>query len=333
MNILITGGLGYIGSHLACLINTKKYRVFIIDNLSNSKITTFKKINAINPNIKDFTKIDLKNEIKLINYLKIKKIDLVIHLAGLKSVPASFSKSKEYYENNILGSANLIKGMKKNNINKLIFSSSATVYSSNINSSISEKNKIQPNNIYGFTKKTVEDLISLNSKLFDLNYIILRYFNPAGCHSNKILGEETIGIPNNLFPYIGQIISKKKKFLKIYGKNYKTRDGTGARDYIYIEDLIDAHIKSIEILNKKNIQEFVNIGSGKLITVKQVLDEFYKSCRIKIKHKYFPKRSGDIDSLYTDIKKSKKILNWRPKKNISDICKSVYFYYNNEKNN
>ena len=328
MNILITGGLGYIGSHLIAQLKNKNYSIYVLDNLSNSKISTYKILKKLNKNLKELKIIDLKNKKKLLNYFKYRKFNIVIHMASYKSVSESFFKLDEYYKNNILGLINLLEAMEKYKVNKIIFSSSATVYASKIFSALTENDELYINSIYGFTKKTIEDLIILKSKNIKIDYIILRYFNPAGCHSTGFLGEESIGVPNNLFPFIGSIIQKKKKYLKIFGKNYKTSDGTGARDYIHIEDLSESHLKSLKILSKKkNIKEIINVGCGKPITVKSVINSFEKYCNYKIKYKYYPRRAGDLDTIYTNNQKAKKILKWKPKKSLKEIAISTLNYY------
>ena len=333
MNILITGGLGYIGSHLASYLTGKNLSIHIIDNLNNSKKNVFKKIKKLNKNIKTFENIDLQNKKKLINYFKHKKIDVVIHLAGFKSVSESFLKSKEYYRNNIIGFTNLLAVMTTYKVNKIIFSSSATVYSEKNYKGLTEEDELYTNSVYGFTKKTIENIIIMKSKNFNLNFVILRYFNPAGCHETGLIGEDTVRTPNNLFPYIGKIISGRKKFLKIFGKNYRTKDGTGARDYIHIKDLSEAHIRSIFLLINKNTNEIINIGSAKKTTVLSVIDAFTKYCKFKIKYKYYKNRAGDLDAIFTNNNKAKKVLNWKPKKKLKDIILSTYYYYKNDKNN
>ncbi len=328
MNILITGGLGYIGSHLIAQLKQKKYSIYVIDNLSNSKIATYKKLIKLNPNIKELKIIDLKDKKKIFRYFKKRKFKIVIHMASYKSVSESFFKLDEYYKNNILGFLNLIDAMEKFKVRKLIFSSSASVYAPKIFTPLNENDKLYINSVYGFTKKTIEDLIFLKNKNFNINYIILRYFNPAGCHKSGLIGEDPVGIPNNLYPSIGKVIQKKQNYLKIFGKNFKTPDGTGARDYIHIEDLADAHIKSLNILDKKtNIKEIINVGSGKSVTVKSVINSFKKNCKYNIKYKYFPRRPGDLDIIYTNIRKANKILKWKPKKNLKEIAISTLNYY------
>ena len=328
MKILVTGGIGYIGSHILAQLKNKKYSIYILDNLINSKMSTYKKLKKLNPDIKELKVIDLKNKKKIFNYFKTRKFNIVLHLAGYKSVSESFERLDDYYKNNICGFINLIEAMQKFKVEKLIFSSSATVYAPKINSAIKETDNLYINSVYGFTKKTIEDLIYLKNKTFKLNYIILRYFNPAGCHISGLIGEENIKVPNNLYPFIGSIIQKKQKYLKIFGNNYKTLDGTGARDYIHIEDLAESHLKSIHLLlKKKNVKEILNIGYGKPTTVKSVVHSFKKYCNYQIKFKYYPRRYGDLDKIYTNNRKAKKILKWKPKKGLKEIATSTYNYY------
>ena len=217
--------------------------------------------------------------------------------------------------------------MIKSNVRKIVYSSSATVYGDQKENIYHERMKTNPTNFYGFTKKTIEDfLIELNKKK-KIKYVILRYFNPAGCHQSGLLGDEPNGIANNLFPYILQLIKGKHKKLKIYGNKFKTKDGTGARDYIHIDDLVDAHVKSLKIIKKKK-SEILNIGTGKAYTVLEIVKTFQNCLNYNIKYEYFKKRKGDLAIYFNNIKKSKKILNWVAKKNLEDMCSSIYKYGN-----
>ena len=223
MNILVTGGLGYIGSHILTKLKNKKYSIYILDNLDNSKTSTYKILKNLNPNIKELKIIDLKNR-KHLTILKKENLILFYILLVINLCLNLLKNQKDYYKNNIIGFVNLVEAMEKFKVNKLIYSSSATVYESNIFKAIKESDNLYTNSIYGFTKKTIEDIIFLKKKFFRLQYIILRYFNPAGCDESGLLGEENNKIPNNLYPFIGSIIQKKQKYLKIFGKNYKTID-------------------------------------------------------------------------------------------------------------
>ncbi len=325
MRVLITGGLGYIGSHLSIQLIKKNYRVTIIDNLSNSKILTRNIIKKITKKNFLFKKLDLLNFSKLNKFFKNNKFDIVFHLAGLKSVREGELKPSKYILNNVTGSENLLRAMLENNVRKIVFSSSATVYGKKKNTVYRENMRLSPINIYGHTKKSIEDLIKKLKNEKKINYVILRYFNPAGCHSSGLIGEEPKGIPENLFAFITKIIQGNFKYLNIYGKSYQTKDGTGARDYIHIEDLVNAHIKSIKIVNKKK-SDILNIGSGKAYTVLEIINSFKKKTNFKIRFKFKKKRKGDLAKYLTNNYKAKKIINWQPKKSIDDICTSIYKY-------
>ncbi len=325
MRVLITGGLGYIGSHLSIQLVKKNHKVTIIDNLSNSKISTYNIIKKITKKNVLFKKLDLLNLNKLNKFFKDNKFDIVFHLAGLKSVREGELKPSKYFLNNVNGSKNLLRTMLENNITKIIFSSSATVYGRRKNTVYKENMRLSPMNIYGHTKKTIEDLMKKLKKENKINYVILRYFNPAGCHSSGLLGEEPKGKPENLFPFITKIIQGNFKQLNIYGKSYPTKDGTGARDYIHIEDLVNAHIKSIKIVNNKK-SDILNIGSGKAYTVLEIINSFKKKTKFNIRFKFKKERKGDLPIYLTNNYKAKKTIEWQPKKSIDDICASTYKY-------
>lgn len=324
MNILLTGGLGYIGSHISVELILAGHKIFIIDNFSNSNNEVLLKIKKITQKKFFFQKVDLLNKIALIKFFKKKKIDLVIHLAGSKSVEESENNLIKYYNNNIVSSLNLFDAMNKNNVKNIIFSSSATVYGYPKTVPIKENHIKKPYNTYGFTKSIIEELIIHMGKKNLLNYVILRYFNPVGFHKSGILTEKPKGIPTNLFPYILEIISGKLNFLKIYGKNYNTIDGSPARDYIHIEDLVNAHIVSINLFKKRQKTSFIfNIGTGISTTVLDVVNAIKKYSNISIKYKFFPRRKGDVPEIYNDISLAKKKLKWKSKKTMKDICLSL----------
>lgn len=323
MNILLTGGLGYIGSHLALgLLKKKNVNLTIVDNLSNSKLSIKNKIQFISSKNFKFKKIDLKNKNSLQKLFKKEKFDLVFHLAGSKSVKESQIDPKKYYENNILGAINLLNSMINYNVKNIIFSSTATVYGSKKINCYSENFSREPVNTYGLTKKIIEDLLIDLDRKKKIKSVILRYFNPAGCHASGLLGENPEGIPNNLYPYIIKIIKGDLDLLKVFGKNYKTKDGTGARDYIHIQDLVDAHLKCIQFVKKKS--GIFNIGSGKPYTVLDIISSFKKHCNFEIKYNFYPRREGDIDIYYNKIFKAKKILGWSAKRGLKEISQSTF---------
>ena len=303
MQILVTGGLGYIGSHVAHFL---KKKAVIIDNSSNSKL-----------NYKKYLKeaIVYKQEINKKNLRKIflnHKIKCVIHLAGYKSVSESVKNPLKYYENNIRITLDLLEVMSEFQINKLIFSSSATVYGMNNKPPFKESYELSSNNPYGNTKIINEKLIKdfcYSNKNFKA--ISLRYFNPVGSDTKSGLKDQPENKSGNLMPLIIESINKKKDFL-IYGKDYPTNDGTCIRDYIHINDLAKAHILSLKALNKTTGYEALNIGLGRGISVLEIIKIFEKVNKIKVNYKYSNRREGDIAVSYADTSLSKKKLSWRP---------------------
>lgn len=333
MNILLTGGLGYIGSHVAIELLLSGHKVFIIDNLSNSSIKILPFIKKITKKKIFFKNVDLLDKTILINFFRNNKINLVIHLAGSKSVEESENNLIKYYNNNIVSSLNLLEAMNKNKVKNIIFSSSATVYGRPRKVPIKESHIKKPNNTYGFTKSVIEDLICHMGEKKILNYVILRYFNPVGFHNSGLISEKPKGVPTNLFPYILQVIKGKFNFLKIYGNDYNTRDGTAARDYIHIEDLAKAHLVSINLFKLKQKISFIfNIGTGRSTTVLQVINAIKKYSNIHIKYKFFPRRKGDAPEIYNDISLASTKLKWKAQKTLKDICSSLTNLLNKKNN-
>jgi UDP-glucose 4-epimerase len=327
--ILLTGGLGYIGSHIAIqILKLKKYKVIIIDNLLNTTIKKFDKIKEIiEPNdieYINFYNCDLLNIDNLENIFFKNNINIVIHLAGLKSVSESVNKPCYYYENNIISTLNLIKIMERYNCKNLIFSSSATVYGNN--KSPFNENMIIGSNItnpYGKSKYMQEEILSdLYKSDKSWNIILLRYFNPIS-HLHNNLKEEPTGIPNNLFPYLIKVHNKELDCLNIFGNDYDTVDGTCLRDFIHVSDLADGHILACEyMLNNSTCgKKIYNLGTGIPISVKQLIDSFENVNNVKINYKYTPRRNGDIDISYADISLAKNELNFKSKYTLYDMVK------------
>ena len=329
LNILVTGGLGYIGSHICIeLLNSfHNSNIIIIDNLLNSKIEKLDIIKKyiVNYNKIIFEKIDMLNESLLLESLfETYKIDIVIHLAGLKSVNESIKKPIYYYENNIISIINLIKIMDKYNCKNIIFSSSATVYG-DLKAPFVE-NMIAGQgltNSYGRTKYMQEEILKdLYASDKNWNIIILRYFNPIS-HKNNSLKEEPNGIPNNLFPYVLDVYYKKRHQLNIFGNTYDTPDGTCIRDFIHVVDLATGHVKACEyILNKKSFPiKTYNLGNGKGISVQELIDKFEIINKTKINYTYVSKREGDVNISYADSSLAFKELGWTPEFGIDEMVK------------
>lgn len=327
MKILVTGGLGFIGSHTCVELLDNDYEVIIIDNLSNSKIEVLDSIKEITGKDIPFYKEDVCDIKALDKIFKENKIDAVIHFAGYKAVGESVEKPIMYYENNLISTLNLCKVMKKYNCKRLVFSSSATVYGSPKTLPIREDFPLSATNPYGMTKlmneKILEDIYNADK---DFSIIILRYFNPIGAHSSGLIGEDPKGIPNNLMPYIARVATNQLDCLSVFGNDYNTNDGTGVRDYIHVVDLANGHIKAIEKVLKEKGLSFYNLGTGIGYSVLDMINTFEKVNKIKVNYKIVDRRAGDIDSCYADPTKANKELNWEAKYNIEDMCRDSYNY-------
>ena len=327
--ILVTGGAGYIGSHCVISLVNSGYHPIVIDNFCNSKKTVFKKIKQITKKNIKYYYLDLRDKKKLNQVFKKHKFQSVFHFAGLKSVPESNKEPLSYFNNNITGSLSLFECMKENKVFKIIFSSSACVYNVDEKLPWSEKtNTGHTTNSYGLSKYIIERILMDLSKLDERWKIgIARYFNPIGNHYSGIIGEETDNKSTNLIPSILKVIKKDWKFIDVHGNDYRTKDGTGVRDYIHVMDLVDAHVKILKYLKKVKTYEIFNLGSGKGYSVKDILKAFSKN-DIKIPYKVKPRRKGDLGVYYTSNTKVRNLLKWSPQHNlnsmIKDICKFIY---------
>jgi len=332
MKVLLTGGLGYIGSHTAVELTNNGYEVEILDNLYNSSRRTLGKLKKITGKAIKFYKIDLLNFKALDKLFLENKYDAVIHFAGLKAVGESVEKPLLYYENNITGTINLLKAMQKHRVNQLIFSSSACVYSNENVAPFKEDAKLSPINPYGRTKLFIEEIIKDYCKANkDFKSIILRYFNPIGAHDSALIGEDPNGIPNNLMPYISKVANGKLKILNIFGDDYDTPDGTCIRDYIHVVDLAIGHVKALDHINKITGYEIYNLGTGQGYSVLDVVNAFNNVCGNLVKYKIAPRREGDSACVYACPDKSKEELNFKTTKNLNDMCLSAYLFEKNNK--
>ncbi|MDF2800640.1 MAG: galE [Anaerocolumna sp.] len=321
MNILITGGAGYIGSHTCIELLNNGYEVVVADNYCNSKRTVIDSIKKITgKNLKNYD-CDIRNLEQLDKIFQESQIDGVIHFAALKCVPDSIENPVTYYENNVSGTINLLKTMDKYRVENLVFSSSATVYGTVNPVPYKEDMPLMATNPYGYSKIMVEQMIKdFTSAHKAGKAAILRYFNPIGAHKSGLIGENPEGIPNNLMPYICQTAAGKRPFLKVCGIDYPTKDGTGIRDYIHVCDLAMGHVKALEKL--KNIEGTViyNLGSGKGTSVYELIDAFEKTNNIKIDQKIWERRPGDTAESYADIYKAQSELNWIPQYSLAEMC-------------
>lgn len=326
MNILVTGGAGYIGSHTAIELLKENHEVIILDNLSNSKTVVIDRIEQISGKKVKFYREDILNIEGLRKVFSENKIDMVIHFAGLKAVGESVAKPLEYYSNNITGTLNLLFVMREFEVFNFVFSSSATVYGDPESCPIYETfPTLQCTNPYGSTKLHIEcilkDLYHADNRF---NIALLRYFNPIGAHESGLIGEDPKGIPNNLVPYITQVAIGKREYLNVFGNDYPTPDGTGVRDYIHVVDLAIGHVAAIKKLQEKPGLVIYNLGTGIGYSVLDVLHAFEKACNMTIPYKIQARRAGDIATCYSNCDKAKKELHWEAKLGIDDMARDSW---------
>ena len=328
MKILLTGGAGYIGSHTAVELLNSDYEIAIVDNLSNSKIEVIDKIKKITGKDFNFYNGDIRDEELLSKIFEKERIDAVIHFAGLKAVGESVEKPIEYYQNNIIGTLTLLELMQYYNCKNIVFSSSATVYGNPDKLPIIEDSPLSTTSPYGTTKLMIEYILKdLYTSDNTWNISILRYFNPIGAHESGLIGENPNGIPNNLMPYIIKVAAKEIAELTVFGNDYNTKDGTGVRDYIHVVDLAIGHLKALEYQSKAPGFEIFNLGTGNGYSVLEIINSFMKINDIQVPYKIGDRREGDIDACYADPTKAKQLLNWQAEKDINDMCKSSYEFY------
>ncbi|PIE49198.1 MAG: UDP-glucose 4-epimerase GalE [Flavobacteriales bacterium] len=327
--ILVTGGLGFIGSHTVVELQNEGFEVVIIDDLSNSSISVLDGITAITGKKPQFEKLDLKNQKEVRRFFdENKDISGIIHFAASKAVGESVEKPLMYYHNNINTLVYLLEAMRENNIPNFIFSSSCTVYGQADKMPITEAAPFKPaESPYGNTKQIGEEILQDTSKVSDLNVIALRYFNPIGAHDSAKIGELPIGVPQNLVPFVTQTAAGIRKELSVFGGDYPTPDGTAIRDYIYVVDLAKAHIVAMKrLLDKKNktAYEIFNIGTGKGSSVLEVLQAFEAATGRKLPYKIVDRRAGDIVEAYADTTKANKELGWKAQYSLKDALASAW---------
>ena len=329
MAILLPGGAGYIGSHTAIeLLNAGK-EIIIIDNFSNSKPEVLEKIKEITGKDFKFYEIDYLNRKELEKVFEENEIEAVLNFAGYKAVGESVKKPIEYYTNNISGALVLLDTMKKYNVKKFIFSSSATVYGEPEKVPITEEFKTGgTTNPYGTTKLFIEQILKdiyKSDNSWDI--CILRYFNPVGAHESGLIGEEPQGIPNNLMPYIVRVAAGKLQELSVFGNDYPTPDGTGVRDYIHVVDLAKGHVLALKKLDEEKQGLFIyNLGTGKGYSVLDMVKAFEKATGKNVPYKIAPRREGDIAECYANPKKAEVELGWKAEKTLEDMCRDSWNY-------
>lgn len=324
MNILITGGAGFIGSHTVVELVNAGHDVHVIDNLSNSSEKSLARVSEILGGVGiPFTKVDIRDRNGLNHVFDTNRFDAVIHFAGLKAVGESVVKPWEYYDNNITGTLTLLDVMRQHGVKRIIFSSSATVYGDPVEIPITEQcPKGQCTNPYGWTKSMLEQvMMDMYNADREWNVVLLRYFNPIGAHPSGMIGENPNGIPNNLMPYITQTAIGKRKELGIFGNDYPTPDGTGVRDYIHVVDLARGHVAALKASEGLHVY---NLGTGHGYSVLDVVNAFMKVNGVNVPYSIKERRPGDIATCYSDPSKAKAELGWQAEFGIEEMCRDSW---------
>ncbi|WP_158963970.1 UDP-glucose 4-epimerase GalE [Myroides fluvii] len=329
MKVLVTGGLGFIGSHTVVALQEKGYEVVVVDDLSNASITVLEGIKSITGQVPTFEQLDLRDKQAVHQFFHAHQdIAGVIHFAASKAVGESMKLPLEYYENNFFSLINVLAAMKHIGLNKMIFSSSCTVYGQGEVMPLTEEESIKTAlSPYGNTKQVGEEIIVDLAKVYPLQAVLLRYFNPIGAHESGFIGESPQGVPYNLIPYITQTAVGVRPFLSIYGKDYDTADGTCVRDYIHVVDLADAHVRALEYLfkneNTEQIEVF-NVGNGQGYSVLELVHSFERVSGIKINYEIVERRPGDVDKAWANTAKIERVLGWKPTKTLDDMLASAW---------
>lgn len=328
MTILITGGAGYIGSHCCVTFIEAGYDVVVLDNLHNSRLKSLERVSEITGKTIPFVEADIRDQDKLEEIMKSYGCTAVVHFAGLKAVGESVEKPLDYYDCNVVGSHRLLKAMEACGVHELIFSSSATVYGEPQFLPLTEDHPVGAVNPYGRTKQIVEHMLEdLAASDPKWRFAILRYFNPVGAHSSGMIGENPLGIPNNLMPFITQVADGRREKLSVFGNDYDTVDGTGVRDYIHVVDLVEGHLKAYEALQKTKDAEncmTVNLGTGTGYSVLQMVQAFERASNKEIPFSIAPRREGDVAECFAETSKAKSMFDWAARKGLPEMCHDTW---------
>lgn len=325
MTILVTGGTGYIGSHTVVQLLEAGHEVLVLDNLCNSKAQVIDRITKIAGKAPGFIEGDVRDSALLKQLFAKHTIETVIHFAGLKSVAECGQKPLLYYDNNVSGSIVLFEEMKNAGVKSIVFSSSATVYGEPVFLPYTEAHPLKPINVYGHSKLMVEQVLQ-DLALSDPAWrvALLRYFNPVGAHHSGLIGEDPAGIPNNLMPFVAQVAVGKRAQLSVFGNDYDTKDGTGVRDYIHVDDLASGHLAALQYLQKNAGVLTVNLGTGQGTSVFELIHAFEKACKQKIPYEVVARRAGDLPEYYADAVYSKTVLGWQAQYGIDRMCEDTW---------
>lgn len=331
MKVFLAGGAGYIGSHTAVALLEAGYEVVIADNYYNSSPEAVARVEAITGCKVACYEIDITDKAAVNDIMQKERPDCVIHFAGLKAVGESVQKPLEYYRNNIDTTLTLLECMKENDVQNIVFSSSATVYGDSDKVPYVEADgRGKCSNPYGWTKAMMEQIFE-DAALADnkLSVVLLRYFNPIGAHASGMIGEDPSGIPNNLMPFVAQVAIGRREKLTVFGGDYPTPDGTCLRDYIHVMDLAEGHVKAIEYAVSNKGCEVFNLGTGTPYSVLELVNAFEKSNGLKVNYEIGPRRPGDLPKVWSNANKAKALLNWEAKRTLSDMCKDAWNWQKN----
>ena len=326
MNVLVTGGAGYIGSHTCVELLERGYGVIVADNLVNSSAKSLERVQQITGKSLDFYEIDVRDRAALDRIFEKHDINCAIHFAGLKAVGESVAMPLEYYDNNLNSTITLCRAMKDHGVKNIVFSSSATVYSGDNEMPLKESSRTgMCTNPYGWTKYMSEQILR-DTAFADEEWSIalLRYFNPIGAHSSGLIGEDPRGIPNNLMPFISQVAVGRRDHLNVFGNDYDTHDGTGVRDYIHVVDLARGHVCAIEYMQKHKGENVFNLGTGMGYSVLDMVKAFERVTGIKIPYEIVARRPGDLATVYSSPDKSAELLGWKAQYNLDDMCRDTW---------
>ena len=325
--ILVTGGAGYIGSHICVELLEAGFQLIVLDNLSNSSQQSLKRVEVITDKELTFYQMDLTDKVAVTSVFESHSIDAVIHLAGLKAVSESCELPLKYYQNNINSTLVLLELMAQFSVNKLVFSSSATVYGEPEKMPVDETFPLAATNPYGRTKLMIEDIIRDVCQVTALNTVLLRYFNPAGAHKSGLIGEDPNGIPNNLLPYVAQVAAGKREKVSVFGDDYPTKDGTGVRDYIHVVDLAKGHLQALQAMGEdREIGQckVFNLGTGQGYSVLDVIKGFEKASGQKVDYQLTARRSGDIAECYANVSLANEKLHWHAEKSLDEMLEDAW---------
>jgi UDP-glucose 4-epimerase len=321
---MVTGGAGYIGSHTCVELIRAGHSIVIFDNFCNSHSAVPSRIERIAGKAPAVVRGDIRDRALLTSTLVKYHCGAVVHFAGLKSVSESVSQPDLYYDNNVVGSLRLVQAMQDAGLQKLVFSSSATVYGEPVSLPFTEDHPLSPVNPYGRTKLIVEEMLrDFVRSSGSLKLAILRYFNPVGAHESGLIGEDPLGVPSNLMPFIAQVAVGRRQHLSVFGNDYETRDGTGVRDYVHVMDLAAGHVRALECLETESSIR-VNLGTGRGVSVLELVQTFSKVCGRQIPIVFEPRRAGDVASCYACADLAKRILGWRARHDLNDMCEDAW---------